>query len=167
MQYFCMDVYYEDNYAVSAGILFDNLTSDECLLEQTITVENIEPYESGRFYKRELPCLIKLIDSLPELPSIFIVDSFVHLDNDKKKGLGAYLYEYYQNKIPVIGVAKNDFKENSSSEKVFRGESKKSLYITSIGIEQNVAADMIQKMHGDYRLPTLLKKVDNICRGKE
>ncbi len=45
MQYFCMDVHYEDNRAVSSGILFNDLTSDECLLEQTITVENVAPYE--------------------------------------------------------------------------------------------------------------------------
>ena len=88
----------------------------------------------------------------------------MYLDNDKKKGLGAYLYDYYQNKTAVIGVAKNNFKENSISAKVIRGNSKKPLYITSIGIEQDVAADMIKKMHGDYRLPTLLKKVDSICR---
>ena len=51
MQYFCMDVHYKDNHAVSAGILFNDLTSDECLLEQTITVKNVEHYES-RYSKR-------------------------------------------------------------------------------------------------------------------
>lgn len=163
--YFCMDVHYLDSYAVSAGILFDDLESDETLLEKTVEVTDVQPYESGLFYKRELPCLTALIDSLGQLPKVFIVDSFVQLDDSGKPGLGAYLYDYYKGVVPVIGVAKNGFKENRVSKEVFRGESLKPLYVTAVGIDLEEAAEMIQKMHGGFRFPTLLKKVDALCRG--
>lgn len=163
--YFCMDVHYLDSYAVSAGILFNDIESDEVELEKTVEVNDIQPYESGLFYKRELPCLTALIDSLDQLPKVFIVDSFVQLDISGKPGMGAYLYDYYKGEVPVIGVAKNGFKENSVSKEVFRGESTKPLYVTSVGMALEESAEIVQKMHGDFRFPTLLKKVDALCRG--
>lgn len=163
--YFCMDVHYLDDHAFSAGILFNDLESDEINFEKTIEVKDIQPYESGLFYKRELPCLTTLIDSLEEMPQVFIVDSFVYLDGERKPGMGAYLYEHYKSQVPVIGVAKNGFKENKISKEVYRGESQKPLYVTSVGIPLDEAAEMIRKMHGDFRFPTLLKKVDALCRG--
>ena len=47
---------------------------------------------------------------------------------------------------------------------VLRGESKKPLYITAKGIDLHKAAEFIQKMHGDFRIPTLLKLVDSLGR---
>jgi len=48
--------------------------------------------------------------------------------------------------------------------KIYRGQSTNPLYITSEGIELEKSADLILNMHGDYRIPTLLKKVDQLCR---
>lgn len=162
--YFCMDVDYRADHAIAAGILFDEVTSDETLEEPTVKILDVQPYESGLFYKRELPCLIQLIDSLASLPSVFIVDSYVTLNSEGKAGLGAYLSRHYHEEIPVIGVAKNNFKDNSFAAEVFRGESQTPLYVTSTGISQTEAAQIIQRMHGAYRFPTLLKKVDQNCR---
>ena len=163
--FFCMDVHYLDDHAISAGILFSDLKCDQTILEKTVQIQDIQPYESGQFYKRELPCLTALIDSLEEMPELFIVDSFVYLDADRKPGMGAYLYEHYKGRVPVIGVAKNGFKDNKVFREVYRGESKKPLYVTSAGIPLDEAGEMIRKMHGDFRFPTLLKKVDGLCRG--
>lgn len=160
-----MDVHYLEDRAISAGILFDDLESDETLIEKTIEVKGVQPYESGQFYKRELPCLTELIDSLDQKPDVFIVDSFVYLDASGKPGLGAYLYDHYERIVPVIGVAKNGFKDNKMSKEVYRGESQKPLYVTSVGIPLDEAGLMIGKMHGGFRFPTLLKKVDALCRG--
>lgn len=162
--YLCMDVDYRDTYAIAAGILFKDIESDLTMKETTVKIEDIQPYQSGQFYRRELPCLTKLIDSLEEMPSFFIVDSYVVLDSKNSPGLGAFLYEYYEEKVPVIGVAKNNFKDNQIASEVFRGESKSPLYVTSLGIDQEEAATLIKKMHGKYRFPTLLKKVDQNCR---
>jgi deoxyribonuclease V len=38
------------------------------------------------------------------------------------------------------------------------------LYVTAAGIEASVAADWIAGMHGPYRVPTVLKRVDQLVR---
>jgi deoxyribonuclease V len=38
------------------------------------------------------------------------------------------------------------------------------LYITAEGIELETAKEYIHAMQGDFRLPTLLKRVDQLCR---
>ena len=161
---FCMDVDYRDDYAIAAGILFDDWQSEETLQEITVKIDEVMPYESGQFYKRELPCLLKLINQMESLPDIFVVDSFVYLDDDLKPGLGAYLYKEFKEKVPVIGVAKSNFKDCSLAMEVLRGESKSPLFVTSAGIELDIAAQYINDMHGEFRNPTLLKKVDSLCR---
>ena len=45
-----------------------------------------------------------------------------------------------------------------------RGESKNPLFITAEGIEVNEEAELIQNMHGVFRIPTLLKAVDQLSR---
>lgn len=38
--------------------------------------------------------------------------------------------------VPVVGVANNKFQETDIAEEVFRGRSKKPLYVTSVDISQ-------------------------------
>ena len=152
---------------MAAGILFDDWTSDVTLKELTVRIDEVAPYEPGQFYKRELPCLIALIEKLGSLPSLFIVDSFVTLDANNRPGLGAYLFDHFQQEVPVIGVAKKRFKGNSSAVEIRRGRSHTPLFITAAGIEPAKAAERIQTMHGNYRIPTLLKRVDQLCRNRE
>jgi deoxyribonuclease V len=79
-------------------------------------------------------------------------------------GLGAHLYEALGKKVPVIGVAKTPFKGAPHLE-IFRGSSKSALYITAIGIEAVIAAEHVKKMHGPFRIPTVLRKADHLARG--
>lgn len=123
-------------------------------------IHDVEPYEPGQFYKRELPCLLELLKHLENLPEYIIVDGYVFLDDKKRPGLGKYLYDNLQGKSIVIGVAKNRFKDMSSRNELLRGTSKKPLYITAAGIDELEAKTLILKMHGEYRMPTLLKLVD-------
>lgn len=165
-RYFCMDVDYRADHALAAGVLFSAWESDSTLQQVTTRIEEIEPYESGKFYKRELPCLTQLIAQLPTLPTMLIVDSFVYLDDQQSMALGAYLWEQYGRQAAVIGVAKKRFKGNQSAVEIFRGSGKTPLFITSAGIELNIAATHIQNMHGNFRIPTLLKQVDQLCRSQ-
>ena len=77
------------------------------------------------------------------------------------------MYDALDEKIPIIGVAKNSFQNISTDTYLYRGESKKPLFITSSGVEQQEAKKLIKSMHGKYRFPTLLKEVDRSCRDKE
>jgi len=40
--------------------------------------------ETEAFYKRELPCILKLLDKLEQPPSCIVVDGYVFLDGKKK-----------------------------------------------------------------------------------
>ncbi len=165
-RYFCMDVDYRADHALAAGILFDDWESDTIIQTFSANIEEVAPYQSGQFYKRELPCLTQLIDQLPALPTVLIVDGYVYLDDQQKMALGAYLWEQYGRQAAVIGVAKKRFKGNQATAEITRGSSKTPLFITSAGIELNIAATHIQNMHGNFRIPTLLKQVDQLCRSQ-
>ncbi len=118
--------------------------------------EIISDYESGAFYKRELPCILSLLSKIKLHDNdIIIVDGFVTLNNDGKMGLGGYLFEALDKKIPIIGIAKNNFSSPDDKRRaVLRGESKTPLYLTAMGIDVDDIKIKLKKMHGNYRIPT-------------
>lgn len=160
-----MDVHYrDDNTATVAGILFQKWKSDR--IETTIVKEisHVAPYEPGNFYKRELPCLLDLLSELDDSIDIIVIDGFVTLGTENKPGLGFHLYHKLDEEIPIIGVAKSKFANTPAATEICRGESRNPLYITSIGIPVRDAKNKILSMHGNFRLPTLIKQVDQLCR---
>lgn len=99
---------------------------------------------------------------------VIIVDGYVTLNDDGKQGLGGYLYDALGGRIPVIGVAKTLFNQpNSGRTALVRGDSKKPLYITAKGMDLQQAYHNIRRMHGGYRIPTLLKRMDQLSRSGE
>jgi deoxyribonuclease V len=157
-----IDVFYKENSAKIVAVVFEKWEDE---FPQKIVIKEIEPiypYIPGEFYKRELPCLVEiLLDFDIDNIDVIIIDGYVYLDDASKPGLGAYLYEYLNKNIPVIGVAKTTFHLNIKSVKdVYRGKSQKPLYVTSIGIDLDDAANHIQNMYGEHRMPYLLKLVD-------
>lgn len=158
----CLDVDYRDDHAAVACVLFENWT-DELESRQIIQrIDEVAPYVSGEFYKRELPCLLAVLTPIHQEITYIIIDGYVHL-SETKKGLGGYLYDALQQQIPVIGVAKTRFHEAPSIE-VKRGESQNALHVTAAGVDVATAGEYIRQMHGEFRLPTLLKKTDRLCR---
>lgn len=161
------DTYYFENKGKTVCIAFDR-NENENIKVYSETLENIEAYTSGEFYKRELPCILSLLKQIDcSNVELIIVDGFVYLDDNLKLGLGGYLYRELNSNIPVIGVAKTNFATlEKLKETVFRGKSVKPLYITSIGIDLDKAANLIKNMQADYRIPTLLKKLDTLTKDK-
>jgi len=90
-----------------------------------------------------------------------IVDGFVDLGPDRA-GLGRYLFEALDAQIEVVGVSKNPF-VGSPGIAVLRGTSQTPLWVTSTGSSE-AAAQAIAAMSGDFRIPTLLRRVDEIAR---
>lgn len=160
-----IDVYYYENKAKAVGVLFgwyDN-TPSEMIIEYT---DDITEYVPGEFYKRELPCIKKITDrvDLSEVTAI-IIDGHIYTDDNHHPGLGFYTWEVLGKEIPVIGVAKKSFHANNKTVKeVLRGESTKPLYVSAIGFDYTNAANYIKKMHGDFRIPTILKELDRITK---
>jgi len=64
----------------------------------------------------------------------------------------------------VIGVAKTAFADNDVALPLLRGDSQKPLYVTSVGIDGAEARQAVARMHGEHRVPTLLRWVDQACR---
>ena len=164
---YCFDTFYGDGYAKTAAIGIENWGSSQPSFELTDIVNEVNDYESGAFYKRELPCLLSIIDKIDLEPEkdILVIDGYVVLSDKGKLGLGGYLYHGLDGKIPVIGVAKNDFISLHKLKKtIYRGESKKPLFVTSLGYDLQKASEKIIDMHGEFRLPTILKLADQRCR---
>jgi len=159
-----VDVNYRDHDATAAMVAFSGWTDAKAEKVYHTNVSPIQPYEPGQFYKRELPCILqvlKMVQADYQVDTI-IVDGYVTLEPGHP-GLGQKLYEALGGAIPVIGVAKTSFK-GADAEQVLRGQSKTPLYVTSAGIDRYSAADFIRYMHGEFRLPTMLKLVDTTCR---
>lgn len=156
------DTYYWENKAKTVCLSFENWTNDKPVEVYAEIIEEIAAYEPGSFYKREMPCILSLLQqiNLNDI-SLIIVDSFVLLDDDGKMGLGAHLFEALDSKIPIIGVAKTGFHNNKKNvRELLRGESKKPLFISAIGINLELAYNHVKSMHGIYRMPTLLQILD-------
>ena len=160
-----IDVQYQEDSALAAGVLFsswDSATPDSSIIK---TIQGIAPYEAGSFYKRELPCILSLLEDIDEAISVIVVDGFVTLGADESKGLGMHLHNSLQNKIPVIGVAKRSFKDTPEQCELYSGDSARPLFVTVVGMTLEQAKAHIASMHGKHRIPTLLKRVDQLCRG--
>ena len=157
------DVHYlETGYASAAAVLFSNYDDAGPASAFTRLLPEPADYRSGEFYRRELPCLLKLLEEIKEIPDEIVIDGYVMLGD--KPALGQHLFESLSGRIPVIGVAKSKFRGSSGVE-IIRGRSAKPLYITSAGVNPFEAAEKIRTMHGPYRIPTLLKRVDLQARG--
>ncbi len=159
----CLDVAYGDVGASAGGLTARDWADANALEERVVQVSRVQAYEPGAFFRRELPCLMAVLKSLAPVDTV-VVDGYVWLGNDNKPGLGAHLYKALRERTPVVGVAKTKFKSADSAVEVFRGRSTRPLFVTAAGMSPECAAEHIRSMHGLYRIPTLLKRVDHLCR---
>jgi deoxyribonuclease V len=157
-----VDVDYRANQVVAAAIGFESWTDEHAAIEVVVTSDAPPaPYESGKFYLRELPHLQSALALIAPPLTAIIVDGYVWLGAGK--GLGAHLYDALGHTTPIVGVAKTKF-ESATAIEVIRGASARPLYVTAAGIDASVAAQHVIAMHGEHRIPTLLKRVDQLAR---
>lgn len=163
---YAFDVYYSNNIAQAVAIGFEHWNDRVPQVSEKELIINIEEYVPGEFYKRELPCILRVLKKLdPQTISLIIVDGYVQLDDKGTPGLGGHLYQTLQEQIPVVGIAKKSYADNHANvREVLRGQSLQPLYVTSVGIDVDEAAANIRAMHGDHRIPTLLKQLDTLSR---
>ncbi|GAL86271.1 endonuclease V [Sporocytophaga myxococcoides] len=160
------DTYYFENKAKTVCLEFAEWNDKIPSNIYSEIIEDVSEYESGAFYKRELPCILSLLKKIKvDINTIIVVDGFVFLDDEFKPGLGAHLYNALEQHIPVIGVAKTNFAQIYNLKKeVYRGESRKPLYVTSVGVQVHEASAYVQSMYGQYRIPDLLKQLDSLTK---
>ena len=158
----CLDVDYRDSFAVAACLLFDAWSAQAATAEAVLPIAATADYEPGQFYRRELPCLLTVLAAIPQMPEIILIDGYVWLGEDRP-GLGAHLHEALSGRAVVVGVAKTRF-ATANACAITRGSSHSPLYVTAAGMDPAEAARCVHSMHGEHRIPTLLKKVDRLCR---
>jgi deoxyribonuclease V len=159
----CVDVHYlESGGARVAIVAFASWDAVMPIEQHVLPLDRVEPYESGAFYKRELPCIRAALAKLSKAPDVVIVDGHVWLGAGKP-GLGARLLEAEAAIRTVVGVAKTRF-HGSPATPVLRGTSAAPLWVDEAG-EPIDAPRRIAEMHGPFRVPAMLRLVDQLCRG--
>jgi deoxyribonuclease V len=160
----CVDVDYRSDRSVAACVLFRQWADDVAAGELVHFIDGVEPYQPGQFYKRELPCLLGVLRQVAEPLTAVVVDGYVWLQDDSTPGLGGHLYHALGETVPVIGVAKTRFASAGAAREVLRGGSQRPLFVTAVGLDVGDAARCVESMHGAFRVPTLLRRVDQLCR---
>ena len=141
---------------VAADTAFSHLIADRIAV-----VPEVEPYQPGRFYLRELPPLRAVLDGLSAM-ALLVVDGYADLDPDGRPGLGTRACDEFG--VPVIGVAKSPFRTATHAIAVLRGTSGRPLYVTAAGMPRADAARLVRHMAGRHRLPDALRRADTLAR---
>lgn len=160
-----VDVHYVDSKATAACVVAASWSDATPIEAHTMAIADIAPYVPGRFFERELPCILALLPRVACELSAVIVDGYVDLDDAGTPGLGAHLFERLGRKCAVIGVAKTAYGDSKFATPVLRGTSARPLYVTAAGIAREEAARLVRSLHGEHRIPTLLEHVDHLARG--
>lgn len=159
------DIHYKETYAKAVCVVFEWKDAVPAKI-YTATIDEVAPYIPGEFYKRELPCILKVLGQV-DLNTVeaIIVDGHVFVHDNQKYGLGAYLWEALDKKIPIIGIAKKSFINTKKvATPVLRGSSEKPLFVSCIGIDKKTVLEKVELLHGEHRMPTILKLLDAVTK---
>jgi len=160
-----LDAAYGDNASVAGCVTAAAWESGDALGEYTHRDGPAADYRPGEFYRRELPLLVSVLGMLPRRPDAIVIDGYVWLGVEGRKGLGAHLHEALGGNMAIIGIAKTKFLGASYwAADVRRGASETPLYVTAIGMPMDEAAAAVKRMHGDNRIPTLVGRADRLAR---
>ncbi len=145
-------------------MLFTSWQSATAEASTVARITDVAPYTPGFFFQRELPCLLEVISELEARPSLVVVDGYVHLDGSGRPGLGAHLFDALQREVPIVGVAKTAFRTATTAVAIHRGTGSKPLWVSAAGLDVHAAAAHVASMAGPYRVPSLLREVDQLAR---
>ena len=150
--------------AVAAAVAFDDWDAPEPSRTYSCQIDQIEKAPRGELDLRDLPCLLQLLRVHGLQPELIVIDGFVHLDSDETPGLGRHLHHALEGRTAVIGVAKTGMPGLPAQFEVAREEEARPLVVTCIGIDLNAAKARLRAMHGQRRVPTLLKLVARLAK---
>ena len=157
-----VDVHYGELRARAGCVVAAGWRDERPVREAVAEVDVAAEYVSGELYRRELPPILAVLTGQDDLTCI-VVDGHAWLGPDRP-GLGVHLHRALGERIAVVGVAKNPF-VGAPAIPVLRGESARPLWVSAIGLDAALAAAEIATMHGEHRIPTLLRRADHLARG--
>src|SRR5512139_1184208 len=160
-----VDVHYYGEGARAACVLAEEWTQATPTDEWTTEIAHVAEYRPGHFFERELPPLARVLACARVPIRVVLIDGYVVLDDAGRLGLGGHLFEHLGGRTPVVGLAKRGFAGSAFAARLLRGESRTPLFVTALGVPVDTAVGWIESMHGEYRIPTLCTRVDQVCRG--
>ncbi len=162
-----LDVDHRKEASIAGAVLFRAFEDEAPEAELRVEVAPGAPYVPGSFHLRELPALIEILRSVHAPIEAIVVDGYVWLGDESRPGLGAHLHRALGSGAPVIGVAKKPYRGARLAVPLQRGRSERPLFVSAVGMDVQEAARRIRGMHGEHRIPTLLRRVDRLCREGE
>jgi deoxyribonuclease V len=159
-----VDVHYEDGAATAACVVARQWTDAAPHESRVVHIGAARPYTPGRFFERELPCIVEVLGRVTCPYGVIVVDGYVDLDASGTPGLGAHLHQHFAGRHAVVGVAKTPFRGGEFAAPILRGSSARPLFVTARGMSIERAAALVASMHGAHRIPTLLAAVDRLAR---
>jgi deoxyribonuclease V len=159
------DVQYEGTCGRVACVTFTDWTAEVPAREYVSRVNEVQDYEPGEFWKRELPCILAALNAVDPPPHTVVIDGYVWLDADARPGMGAHLFEALRRRVAVVGVAKTAFRGSEHAARVSRPGTRRPLFVTAAGVPLEEAAARVGRMSGQHRIPSLLRRVDQLARG--
>lgn len=160
-----VDVHYDEQGAVAAGVAFDDWTAAEGTRTFSTRIDHVEKAARGALDLRELPCLLQLLREHGLAPELIVIDGLVHLDGAESAGLGQHLYHALGGAVAVIGISKTAPPAMPAQFELMREEETRPLIITCAGIDLGAAKARVRMMHGRKRVPTLMKLVARLAKG--
>lgn len=153
--------YLDEAMAVAAAVIINDFADTVPLAQYSTRVTEFGEYVPGKFYQRELPCIVAVLDKVIENLHVIIIDGFVMLGDGP--GLGYHLWQHLGRQAAIIGVAKSPF-PGATPITIYRGQSRRPLYITALGMDPEIAAENIIRMAGSNRIPDLLRQADRLAK---
>ncbi len=160
-----IDAAYSDTVSAVATVTAKDWRDEKPLDEVVLRRGPQKAYAPGEFYRRKLPLLLGVLKKLDATPGIVVIDGYVWLDANGRRGLRAHLYEALEQAVIIVDVSKTRFVgPDMFAEQVIRGKGSSPLYVTAAGIDADEAAAHIRQMHGEHRIPTLIALADRLAR---
>lgn len=159
-----LDVHYAEGAATAAGVAFEQWESNSPAFTDVRTRSIDADYVPGALYRRELPALLDVVHALPSPVDRIRVDGYVYLEGRSRPGPGKHLFDALGGKAIVAGIAKTRFAGMGQEFEVDRGGNRRPLFVTCVGDDLPSAKDGVVRMHGEHRLPTMLKLADRLAR---
>jgi deoxyribonuclease V len=82
-----VDVHYVADCGYAGCVTFTDWSDREPQREYVTRRREVQEYQPGEFWKRELPCLLAALDMVDATLQTIVIDGYVWLDGNARPGL--------------------------------------------------------------------------------